>query len=47
MREGGHPLMPRLDELHLVTGSVEDAEHAVSAVARIARICAEIHIMGG
>jgi hypothetical protein len=25
MREGGHPLMPRLDELHLVTGSVEDA----------------------
>jgi hypothetical protein len=28
MREGGHPLMPRLDELRLVTGSVEDAEHA-------------------
>jgi hypothetical protein len=36
-----------LDELHLVTGSVEDAEHPVNAVARIARICAEIHIMGG
>jgi hypothetical protein len=32
MREGGHPLMPRLVELHLVTGAVEDAEHAVIVV---------------
>jgi hypothetical protein len=47
MREGGHPLVPRLDGLHPVTGSVEDAENAVNAVPRIARICAAIYIMGG